>query len=364
MLKIAVLFMLSTKSQPSFAFEMFEKAPLSISLNNIETNQPTKFEIDSQKIYVIEEWATWCSPCVTAQEELLRLKQIHPNIQIISFSREGIEVLRNHRAKMRNSNAAEMFHSEADLINPKSLPAAVLIYNGKYIWRGNPIYPKGELDKVLDRVFTGKFEVANEETAIASILKAEKSFDRQQKKSSKIAKTQLAANNIELRIAKKLLSLQPNYLRFRQYHDLLYKKLLILDKFIGGKSVAKDIEEAEKQLMLSFEKAAQTFAEGKDETAFLARDIYRSGYNSILFLELADTLALRAEKMTRESQFPSFILQIAALRLKRLGKFELALEKLNQGKKIALGAKLPDSAIKEFDDEIAAVERILKDSQR
>jgi len=125
-------------------------------------------KIESGKVYVIEFWATWCGPCRSSIPHLTELAKKHKGK--VTFA--GISVWEHGDvAKFVKEMGAKMDYSVAtdssDLYMAKQwmeaagengIPCAFVVgKDRKVAWIGHPM---GALEETLDKVLSGKFDVA------------------------------------------------------------------------------------------------------------------------------------------------------------------------------------------------------------
>ncbi|WP_411894708.1 TlpA family protein disulfide reductase [Winogradskyella sp. A2] len=95
---------------------------------------------DNNKLYFVDFWATWCTPCITAKEHLGVLQKKYPEeLYIISLSKENPLVVERFLKKKSTDlavaidNYGETFKKH----NVRILPDGVLYNaNGDILWRG------------------------------------------------------------------------------------------------------------------------------------------------------------------------------------------------------------------------------------
>ncbi len=122
-------------------------------------------------VYVIEFWATWCVPCRQSIPHLTELQEAYDkNVTIIGVSDEQPDVVKPFVTEMgkkmeytvaidqnRQTNSAWM-----QAAGQNGIPCAFVVDSSKKIaWIGHPM----ELDKVLGKVASGRYDPKLEETA-------------------------------------------------------------------------------------------------------------------------------------------------------------------------------------------------------
>ena len=122
---------------------------------------------DAKNIYVVEFWATWCPPCRTSIPHLTEMqKQFKDkNVTIIGVTDEKQAVVApfvksmgekmDYRVAIDDDSETAKGYMQAYGIN--GIPHAFIVREKKVIWHGHPM---DGLDKTLEDVIAGKYDLA------------------------------------------------------------------------------------------------------------------------------------------------------------------------------------------------------------
>lgn len=122
-----------------FLFSSFAHGQIRFS----ETIQTSKIaNSEKNTLYFIDFWATWCGPCVYANEYLEVLQKQYPNdFYVVSLSEENPDKVKRHLSKKPTELAVAIdYNGETfDDNNIRTLPYGILLNaNGKILWKGSP----------------------------------------------------------------------------------------------------------------------------------------------------------------------------------------------------------------------------------
>lgn len=123
----------------NFSGTFLHAQPVAVS-EVISENKITLFT--DQKLILVDFWATWCVPCVPANEQLEVLQEkCSGQIFMISLSDEPAERVRNHilLKTMNLMVAIDDEHYTTDKYEVKTRPFAIVLnLAGKVVWKGHP----------------------------------------------------------------------------------------------------------------------------------------------------------------------------------------------------------------------------------
>ncbi len=140
-----------------------------VSDNDGEFEHITKFESD--KVYVIEFWATWCGPCIASMPHLSEIQEKYADkgVQIISVSDEKLNQVESFLEKTvrgeEEQTYAELTNNYCLTVDPdrsvykdyfaaagqRGIPCAFIVgKTGKIEWIGHPMKMDSPLEQVVD----------------------------------------------------------------------------------------------------------------------------------------------------------------------------------------------------------------------
>ena len=132
-----------------------------------EQIQPSKIVTqESNKLYFVDFWATWCAPCIHAKKYLTAVqKQFPKDFYIISITVEAPETVKKFLAKRPSELAIAIDYDKETFTKHgiKSLPSGILFNaEGEKIWEGHPADLKVShlrrfLDKHANRITIDEF---------------------------------------------------------------------------------------------------------------------------------------------------------------------------------------------------------------
>ncbi len=166
---------------------------------------PVKLEDGKAKtIYVVEFWATWCPPCRTSIPHLTEMQKKFKDkgVVFIGVTDEKSDVVKKFVEKMGDKmdynvaiDGGKTSEGYMEAFGINGIPHAFVVdKDGKIAWQGHPM---DGLDKVLDEMLAGKYDMAAAKAKAAKASEGEKKQGEIQKKLSKLAKAILAGDEGE-----------------------------------------------------------------------------------------------------------------------------------------------------------------------
>jgi thiol-disulfide isomerase/thioredoxin len=104
-------------------------------------NPPSKSEL-AGRVYVLEFWATWCSPCVKSIPHLIEFSKKHKDrgLEFIALSQDkSAEKLRRFVRENRINYHVAIDNGTADWFGIRGYPTLVVVnHRGRVVWEGYP----------------------------------------------------------------------------------------------------------------------------------------------------------------------------------------------------------------------------------
>lgn len=185
-------------------FTIGSKAP-ALDIEHWMNDGEGKFDhttaLKSDKVYVVEFWATWCPPCIASMPHLSKtqLKYADKGVQIISVSDEDLETVEKfleQEVPKKEITYAELTKNYCLTVDPdgsvyndyfraagqSGIPCAFIVGKEGFVeWIGHPM----EMDKPLAEVLDGKWDrdayavkVKEEQAAEAAMMKVQRQIDK------------------------------------------------------------------------------------------------------------------------------------------------------------------------------------------
>lgn len=148
-----------------------EKAPALENVEWIKGDAVNTFKKDH--VYVLDFWATWCGPCIASIPHLNDLQEEHKGevtfIGVAIWPRDGMtptdefvaekgDAMAYHICEDIDGKTAETY---MNAMGRNGIPTAMIIdKQGKIAWVGHPSYPQGEMDKAIEQILAGEYDMA------------------------------------------------------------------------------------------------------------------------------------------------------------------------------------------------------------
>ena len=130
--------------------------------------------LESGKVHVLEFWATWCGPCITAIPHLTELQKKHPEVRFVGVasSESGNdeaaklakvkEFVANQGDKMDYrvvyvGDRSKMSRPWMEAAGQSGIPCSFIVdASGRVAWIGHPM----SMDKPLEQIVKGEYDVS------------------------------------------------------------------------------------------------------------------------------------------------------------------------------------------------------------
>lgn len=250
-------------------FTIGSKAPaLDIEhwVNDGEGKYDHTTDLKSDKVYVIEFWATWCGPCIASMPHLseTQTKYADKGVQLISISDEDLDTVEEFLEKpvrgKKDMTYGELTKNYCLTTDPdgsvmedyfraagqRGIPCAFIVgKEGMVEWIGHPM----EMDKPLEQVVDGKWDrqayavkMKEEQRKEAEMMKA------QRKLQSTIQKVQAAMQDGDTEEGLKLIDeaiADETNKQFKPMLESMRGQMVIM--YVGGEEAVKELKKMGEQ---------------------------------------------------------------------------------------------------------------------
>ena len=165
---LLAMLVVAAAAAPALAIELGDPAP-QLKVKEWVKGEAVDLKAGAEKnIYVIEFWATWCSPCIRGIPHLTELQKKYKNQGVVVVgisSGEPPEVVKKFVEKMGDKMGYVVAIDEKDrsskaymeAFNKKGIPQVFVVdKKGKIVWEGHPMFG---LDEVVARVVSNEYDV-------------------------------------------------------------------------------------------------------------------------------------------------------------------------------------------------------------
>lgn len=252
-------------------------------------------------IYVVEFWATWCPPCRASIPHLTELQKKFKDkgVVFIGVSDEKSDVVKKFVEKMGDKmdytvaiDAGKTSEGYMQAFGINGIPHAFIVdKDGNIAWEGHPM---AGLDKVLDEIIAGKYDLKTAKEKAKKSAAAEKRMPEAQKKLNAYAKAIMEGDDSEE--TKKLET-----------------ELVELDKELGGIMNGEKFDPADfrqrvlfKQKLTKYQRAVVSGSEA-EELAKLEKDIQASAPKDFDLAEFKQQVAYGIESRNAVPVLKSYL---------------------------------------------------------
>ncbi len=122
-------------------------------------------DLKGKKVAVVEFWATWCPPCRASIPHLTQLQKKFKDVVIVGISDEDVATVKKFVAKMGDQmdyvvavdKDEKTGQAYMGAFGVDGIPHAFVVdKEGRIVWHGHPM---GDLEKVLEELQAGKFDL-------------------------------------------------------------------------------------------------------------------------------------------------------------------------------------------------------------
>lgn len=156
-----------------------------------------------KNVVVVEFWATWCPPCVKSIPHLTELQKKFKDVQFVGVTDEKPDVVKKFVAKMGDKmdyavaidDARKTSEGYMQEFGVGGIPHAFVVdKQSRIVWHGHPM---DGLDKVLEEVLAGKYDVEKSRRREAAAQKVQAFYEAAGKGTSQ-AKLDEMAKELEV----------------------------------------------------------------------------------------------------------------------------------------------------------------------
>ena len=252
-------------------------------------------------IYVVEFWATWCPPCRTSIPHLTEMQKKFKDkgVVFIGVTAEKSDVVKKFVEKMGDKmdynvaiDGGKTSEGYMEAFGIEGIPHAFIVdKEGKIAWQGHPM---DGLDKVLDQMIEGKYDMAEAKAKAGKRAEGEKRQFEVQQKLQKLAKAIMAGEDNE-------------------ETKTLEEELVALDKELGGLLNGETFEPADfrKRVLFSqkVRKYQQAMVKGGDtnELDSLEKELATDAPKDFDLKEFKNAMQQQMEMQKAQSTIESYM---------------------------------------------------------
>lgn len=194
-------------------------------------------ESESNKLYFIDFWATWCGPCVYAKKMLTVLQEQYPkDFYVLSISDEGANKVKQYLKKKPTQLAIAVDENAVTFKAYKiaSRPNGILFNaKGKKLWEGHPADLKPYM---LDR-FLRQNNTRKSFSSFVKVVRSDYNFskDYQPKKDIEVVLSSAALPDLEISKLDTHIKLQGELINILGHLSKISKKQITISSSLNNK---------------------------------------------------------------------------------------------------------------------------------